>query len=84
MSTFFACPCSLKKLGGSRHVPIPVQLASKCHLTELGGGRSVPTLPLCIPIPLKKLGRDRLVPIFLDGKLITKLFEGYQVLKSVH
>jgi hypothetical protein len=84
MPTFFACPCSLKKLGGSRHVPIPIQLASKCHLTELEGSRYVPTLPLYIPMPLKKLERDRLVPIFLNGKLITKLFEGYQVLKSVH
>jgi hypothetical protein len=44
----------------------------------------MPTLPLYIPMPFKKLGEDRYMPISLNGKLITKLFEGYQVLKSVH
>jgi hypothetical protein len=43
MPILFTCPCSLTKLEGDRHVPIP-----------------------------------------LDGKLITKLFEVCQVLKSVH
>jgi hypothetical protein len=32
----------------------------------------------------EEIGRVRHVPISLDGKLLTKLFEGYQVLKSIH
>jgi hypothetical protein len=84
MPTFFACPCFLKKLRGGRHVPTPVQLASKWHLKKLGGSGYVPTLSLYIFMLLKKLGEGRYVPIPLDGKLIIKLFEGYQDLKSIH
>jgi hypothetical protein len=50
----------------------------------LGGSGYVPTLPLYISMPLKKLGEGRHVPIPLDGKLIIKLFERYQDLKSIH
>jgi hypothetical protein len=32
----------------------------------------------------EEIGKGRHVPISLNGKLITKLFKGYQVLKSVH
>jgi hypothetical protein len=51
---------------------------------NLRGSRYVPTLPLYISMPLKKLGEGRHVPIPLDGKLIIKLFEGHQDLKSIH
>jgi hypothetical protein len=98
MPILFACPRSLKKLRGGRHVPTLAQLASKCHLKELGGGGYVPTLIFYIPMPfwvctyfllyihmpLEKLEEGRHVPIPLNGKLITKLFEGYQILKSFH
>jgi hypothetical protein len=65
-------------------VPTPAQLASECYLKELEGSGYVPTLPLYIPMPFKKLGGNRHELIPLDSKLITKLFEVYQVLKSVH
>jgi hypothetical protein len=41
-------------------------------------------LLFCISMSLKKLGEGRHVPIPLDGKLILKLFEGYQDFKSIH
>jgi hypothetical protein len=65
-------------------MPTPAQLASKCHLKELGGGGYVLSFPFYISMPLMKLGESKHVPISLDGKLISKLFEGYQVLKNIH
>jgi hypothetical protein len=41
MPTFFACPCSLKKLGGSEYVPI-LPLYISMPLKKLGEGRHVP------------------------------------------
>jgi hypothetical protein len=79
MPTFFACPCSLKKLGGGRHVPTPIQLASICHLKKLEGSGYVPTLLLYISMFLKKLGEGRHVLVPLDGKLIIKLFEDIKI-----
>jgi hypothetical protein len=76
MPTVFACPCSLKKIGGNEHVLISTQLSSKCHLKELGRGAYVPTLPFYIPIPFKKLGKNRHVRIPLNGKLLLNYLKG--------